>query len=230
MKKYLLALSFLATVALYAGQYEQSVLSASEAITINGQTPDVRLTKSAAEAGLGEADSAIESLEAARDLLSGSDPSERTRSLVAGYLTDLEQVAHRTPARAELVDRIERSIIGTETSFTLDREVSRKVPRRGSVRVDGLRYQDGKIRLRTSWRDLPANTALTLIGFERPAPGSGWVQPRELALFRSVGGSGGRVNQVPIKRACTPVELRVDAYLNGAYIDSFTGPGGAATC
>ncbi|MFA9400841.1 MAG: hypothetical protein ACERKT_06990, partial [Acidobacteriota bacterium] len=76
----------------------------------------------------------------------------------------------------------------------------------------------------------PAGTALTLIGFERPARDSGWVQPRELALFRTVGGSGGKAAQVPVEHRCKPVEVRVDAYLDGAFVESFTGPGGAATC
>jgi hypothetical protein len=96
--------------------------------------------------------------------------------------------------------------------------------------VEGLGYEDGRIRLRVRWDDLPAETALTLIGFERPARDSGWVQPPELALFRTVGGTGKEVGRVPIERTCTPVELRVDAYLDGAFIESFTGPGGAETC
>ncbi len=134
------------------------------------------------------------------------------------------------PERAELVIRIEERIIALETAFSLDREVSGEAPDRGSVVVEGLRYGDGRIRLRTRWDDLPAGTALTLIGFERPARDSGWVQPRELALFRTVGGSGEEVARGPIERTCTPVELRVDAYLDGAFIESFRGPGGAETC
>jgi tetratricopeptide (TPR) repeat protein len=227
----LLALTFAAITGLYAGEYERSVRTATEAIAINGQVPDLRLVKSAAEVGLGDAEAATETLEGALDLLSGSDPSERTRDLVAEYLTYLEQVVRGTPERAELVSRFEERIIALETAFSLDRdEVSREVPGRGSVEIDGLRYRDGRIRLRTQWDDLPPGTALTLIGFERPAPDSGWVQPRELALFRTVGGSGEDVGGVPIERACTPVELRVDVYLDGAFSESFTGPGGAASC
>jgi hypothetical protein len=96
--------------------------------------------------------------------------------------------------------------------------------------VEGLRYEDGRFRLRVQWDDLPSDTALTLIGFERPAPDSGWVQPRELAQFRTAGGSGQEVGAVPIERACTPVELRVDVYLDGAFSESFTGSGGRPTC
>jgi tetratricopeptide (TPR) repeat protein len=225
-----LALSFLATIALHAGEYERAISAAAEAIGINSEIPDIRLTKSAAELGLGEFEAAAESLDAARALLSGSDPSERTRGLIAGYLTKLEQVAHRTPARTQRVRRIEREVIANETAFTLDREVTGTAPPVGSVSVDELSYRDGSFRLRARWRDLPPGTELTLVGFERPAPGSAWVQPRDLALFRSLSGSGEQVGEVPIERACTPVEVRVDAYLDGAFVESATGPGGRATC
>ena len=226
----LLALAFAAIVGIYVGEYEGSVQAAIEAIAINGQSPDFRFAKSAAEVGLGDADAATDSLDGALDLLSGSDPSERTRGLVAEYLTYLEQVVYRTPERAELVGSIEERIVGLETAFNLQREVAGQPPDRGSVVVEGLRYEDGRFRLRTQWDDLPPGTALTLVGFERPAPDSGWVQPRELAQFRTAGGSGQEVGGVPIERACTPVELRVDVYLDGAFSESFTGPGGEATC
>jgi tetratricopeptide (TPR) repeat protein len=226
----LLVLAASAIIRLYVGEYEGSVRAATEAIAINGQIPDFFFAKSAAEVGLGDGDAAIDSLDGALDLLSGSDPSERTRGLAAEYLTYLEQVVHRTPERAELVSRIEERIIGIETAFSLDREVADQVPDRGSVEVEGLRYEDGRFRLRVQWDDLPSDTALTLIGFERPAPDSGWVQPRELAQFRTAGGSGQEVGAVPIERACTPVELRVDVYLDGAFSESFTGSGGRPTC
>jgi hypothetical protein len=172
----------------------------------------------------------VAALDAARDLISGSDPSERTRGLVAEYLTYLESVAHRAPERADLVAQLEQRIIGTETGFVLDREVSRSLPGQGSVDITGLRYENGRFRLRVTWEDLPPGTALTLIGFERPAPGNGWVQPRDLALFRTAGGDGTEVGSVRIERACTPVEVRVDVYLDGAFDKTVTGPGGTATC
>jgi len=225
-----LALNFLALIALYAGEFEQSVKAASESISINGQVPDVHLVKSAAEVGLGDNEAARESLNTAGDLLSGSDPSERTRGLFAGYLTDLGQVVNRAPERKSVVDRIERRVIGTETAFTLDRDVSREPPDRGTAEVDGLRYADGRISLVSRWKNLPEGTALTLIGFERPTPDSGWAQPRELALFRTASGSGQEAAQVRIRRACEPVEVRVDTYLDGAFVDSAVGPGVRATC
>ncbi len=225
-----LTFAFGAIVGIYLGAYEESVRAADQGIAINGQVPDIRLAKSAAEVGLGDAQAATETLQAALELLSGSDPSERTRALVADYLTYLEQVANRVPERAELVAQFEERITALETAFSLDREVSGEVPDQGSVTVEGLRYEDGRFKLEARWEDLPDDTALTLVGFERPARDSGWVQPADLALFRTVSGSGEEVGAVPIERACTPVEVRVDAYLDGAFVDSFTGPGGPETC
>ena len=82
------------------GEYEGPIRAAIEAIAINDQIPDYLFAKSAAEVGLGDEDAATASLDGALDLLSGSDPSERTRGLVAEYLTYLEQVVHSTPERA----------------------------------------------------------------------------------------------------------------------------------
>ena len=186
----LLAFSFLALSALYEGEYEKSIEAANGAIALNSEVVDLRFIKSAAEVGLGDTEAAIASLRAASELLDGSDASERTRGLIANYVTYLEQVADNDPERAATVRRIEQRIFATETEFTLDRELSRELPGKGTVDVQDLRYENGEFRLGIRWQDLPAGTAVTLIGFERPAPGSAWVQPRDLSLFRTLGGSG----------------------------------------
>jgi tetratricopeptide (TPR) repeat protein len=226
----LLAFSFLALSALYEGEYEKSVEAADGAIGINSEVVDLHFIKSAAEVGLGDSAAALRSLRAASALLDGSDASERTRGLVARYATYLEQVADREPERAGEARRIERRIFEVETGFTLDREISGELPPKGTVEVGDLRYENGEFRLGIQWDDLPAKTAVTLIGFERPAPGGAWVQPRDLSLFRTLGGSGRDSGQVPIERNCTPVEVRVDIYLDGAFLETATGPGGKPTC
>ncbi len=226
----ILAFSFLALSALYAGEYEKSVEAANEAIALNPEIADLRFIKSAAEVGLGEKDAAIATLRAAGELLEGSGASDRVRGLVANYLTYLEQVVNRAPERAGLVSSLEEQIIGTETELNLDRTLSRELPGRGSVAVDELRYEDGEFQVDVSWKDLPPDTSVTMIGFERPARDSGWVQPAELSLFRTLGGSGSDAGQVKVKRQCVPVEVRVDAYLDGAFYESFTGPGARPTC
>jgi hypothetical protein len=192
--------------------------------------PDVRLARSAAQVGVGDGAGAQASLDGALRLLSGSDPDTRTRALAARYVTYLEQVARASPGRVPLVRRLEQEVVGVETRFNLGRRVSGELPARGTVAVEDLRYADGALQGRLRWRGLPAATSLTGLGFERPTRGGAWVQPVELALFRTVSGSGQQVISVPLTRACTPTRVRVDVYLDGARAVSATGPGGEPSC
>lgn len=226
----LLSFAFLSILGLYLGEYDDSIAAADEAIAINSELVDIRLVRSAAEVGLGDGEAARATLDEALGLLSGSEPSERTRGLAAQYLTLLEQVIADAPERTALAREMEQQIVARETRFNLGRPVSGQVPAQGSVAVNGLRYADGELRVRIRWTDLPPGTALTAIGFERPTAGGAWVQPRDLALFRSVGGTGGQAAAVPLERTCQPTEVRVDVYLDGAFDRSVTGPGAAPTC
>lgn len=222
--------ALLSLLKLHSGEYDAAVEAADAAIAINDQVPDVRLVRSAAQVGRGDAPAARASLAGALRLLSGSDPSERTRSLSAQYLTYLEQVAGTSPRRAPLVRALEQEVVGVETGFNLGRSVSGRLPPKGSVAVQRLRYEDGRLRLLIRWRSLPAGTSLTGIGFERPIRGGSWVQPRDLALFRTLSGSGQQAISAPLTRACDPTRVRVDVYLDGARALSTTGPGAAPTC
>lgn len=225
-----LTFSFLAVAALYAGEFDRAVGAARQAIDINSQIVDLRLVESAAQVGLGDEEAANAALDAARELLVGSNASERIRRLYSEYLTYLERVAFRVPGRSGLVRRMEGRVVSSETELSLDREVGRELPGRGSVEVEGLRYSGGAFRLRFNWNDLPEGTALSLLGYELPGPDTSWVQPSELATFRTVGGSGSQSGQVAVAQRCTPVKVRVDVYLDGAFYDFFTGPGGKPTC
>ena len=220
----------LCLLRLYTGDYDAAIAAADEAIAINGEVPDVRLARSAAEVGRGDAAAARASLDGAVNLLRGSDPSTRTRGLSAQYLTYLEQVAATSPGRTPLVRELEQEVVGIETGFNLGRTVSGSPPPRGSVSVQGLRYVGRELRGRLLWRDLPPRTAFAGIEFERPTRDGAWVQPRDLALFRTLSGSGEQTISVPLARACAPTEVRVDLYLDGARALSTTGPGGAPTC
>ena len=220
----------LCLLRLYAGDYDGAIEAADAAIAINGEVPDIRLARSAAEVGRGDAAAARASLDGALRLLSGSDPSERTRGLSAQYLTYLEQVGAASPSRAPLALSLQQEILGIETRFNLGRPVSGALPVRGSVAVQGLRYVGGELRLQLRWRDLPPGTTLTAVEFERPTRDGPWVQPRDLALFRTLSGTGRQVIAVPLSRACRPTRVRVDLYLDGARALSTTGPGGAPSC
>ena len=225
-----LTFTLISLLSLYSGEYDDAVQAADEAIAINGKVPDIRLVKSAAEVGRGDAAAARATLEGALRLLQGSDPSERTRGLVSQYVTYLERVIATSPEQTALARELEQELVALEAGFNRESPVSGAAPARGTAVVEGLRYADGRLGLRLRWTGLPPKTALTAIGFERPTPDGPWVQPRDLALFRTVSGSGEEAFSVPLARACTPTEVRVNVYLDGARVDSVTGPGGTPTC
>jgi tetratricopeptide (TPR) repeat protein len=225
-----LTLTIISLLEFYAGDFSASIQAADEAIARNDQVPDVRLLKSAAQVGLGDEAGAQETLDGALALLSGSDPSERTRALVADYITYLEYVAFLEPDRTEIAADFEQQIFARETAFTLAEQPSGTAPATGAARVEGLRYRNGRLQLTIDWRNLPADTQLSAIAFERPTVDGPWAQPVEAAFFRSVTGSGQEIVNAPLERACRPTEVRVDLYLNGERVQSETGPGGAPTC
>jgi tetratricopeptide (TPR) repeat protein len=226
----LLADGMLALVAFYEGDYAQAAESADAAITINQEVPDVWLLKSAAELALGDLAGANASFAKALGLLSGNDPSQRTRLLAASYLSYLESVAHREPGRAPAARQLSNRVVARETAFTLGRKLSGTVPERGRVRVDGLRYANGRLELVIRWHDLPRGTAMGAVAYERPLADRAWTQPADLALFATIAGDGMRRIAVPLTRVCEPTAVRADLYLDGAPALSTVGPGVRQTC
>ncbi len=220
----------LSLIAFYAGEYDQSIAAADEAIAINGEVPDSRLVKSASQLGLGDPDAASETLNAAFDLLDDAQPSPRTRALVSDYVNYMEWLIVAEPDVAEEAAAFEQFLVAAETGFNLDRELSGEAPARGTARVQDLRFENGRLRLTIAWNNLPPNTALTALGFERPIADRAWSQPADSALFRSVGGSGRQVVDAELQRVCKPTGVRVDLYLNGERVQTETGPGVRATC
>ena len=211
----LLGEGLLALVAFYRGDYEQAVAGADAAIEINPDVPDVWLLKSAAQLALGHGADAETSLTKALRLLNGSDPSQRTRLLAASYLSYLAAVAHNVPARATRAQRLADSVVATETAFTLGRKLSRSIPATGSVEVENLRFEDGRLNLVIRWRGLPKGTALGAVAYERPLANGAWTQPPDLALFATIGGAGIATDlRTPLPRlpanrgACRPLPRR----------------------
>lgn len=223
-------LTVLALIAFYAGVYEQSIEAADRAIEINDQVPDTWLIKSASQLALGDRAAADESLQAGFGLLSDAEPSPRTRDLVSTYIDYMEWLIAEGSESSSDAEELEQQIVGGETGFTLGRELGDEAPARGTARATGVRYEDGRLKVTIAWNNLPAGTALTAIGFERAIEGGAWSQPTDSALFRNVGGSGRQVVDAPLARTCEPTEVRVDLYLDGARVQTVTGPGVAATC
>ena len=226
----ILGAALLAVTSFYSGDYARAISACEEGIQINPKVPDLWLLKSAAELADGERSSATASLNRALALLRGSAPSQRTRLLASSYLSYLAWVERHVPRQAGPARVLANRVVAIETAFTLGRTLPPGPPKKGTVSVRRLRYAGGKLMLQLRWTGLPAGTALSGIGYERPRRQGAWTQPANLALFATVAGSGRRDISVALHRACKPTRVRVDVYLNGTRAVSATGPGVAATC
>jgi tetratricopeptide (TPR) repeat protein len=225
----ILSVAIVALMSFYHGDLDRALEAVDAAIAINPKVPDLWLLKSAIQVERGAPAAATAALKRALALVSGQTPSERTRLLASSYLSYLAQVAHDAPARAATAQRFADQVVATETAFTLGHALPGP-PARGTVSVQRLRYARGRLRLLLRWRNLPAGTALSGLGYERPLEHGAWTQPSALALFATVSGSGRRDIDVPLQRVCKPTGVRVDVYLNGVRTLTKTGPGVRATC
>jgi len=228
----LMAHVLLALTSFYAGSYDNSVAAVDDAIELNAKIPDLWLLRSAAQLARSDAEHATASLEQALALLRNTVPSQQTRLLASTYLSYLAWIERHDPAVARDAERLRDHVVAVETRFSLDREaLPLRAPAKGSVTVRQLRFADGRLMLRLTWRDLPRKTALSVLGYERQRRVGAWSQPAQLALFANVSGSGRRAITVPLERACEPAEVRVDLYLDGARTATQTGSGdGTHTC
>ena len=226
----ILGTALVAVMSFYDGHYDDAIAASDEAIGINPKVPDLWLLKSAAQLANGDRSGATASLNRARALIRGSGPSQRTRLLASSYLSYLAWVERHVPLQAGAARQLATRVVSIETAFTLGRTLPARPPRHGVVSVHNLRFADDKLQLELRWTRMPAGTALSGIGYERPLPQGAWTQPASLALFATVTGSGRRDISVPLQRACKPTRVRVDVYLNGSPAVSQTGPGVPATC
>jgi tetratricopeptide (TPR) repeat protein len=225
-----IALGLVALGAFYTGDYERAAATADRLLEVNDRAVAALLLKSAAQVAVGDQPDAQASLDRARELLQGIEASTAVRTFVADELTYLEWVAAREPDRAAAAAALQARLVRAETGLALDREIPGRRPARGGVQVTGLRYADGRLQGRIAFRDLPKGTALTALAFSRPTEGGAWVQPAELALFRSVGGDGRDDVSVSVPGECAPTEVQVRIFLDGELVETATAPGVAATC
>ena len=222
----LMAHVLLALTSFYAGSYDSSVAAADDAIELNAKVPDLWLLRSAAQLARGDTEGATASLGRALALLRETVPSQQTRLLASTYLSYLAWIDRHVPGARRDAGRLRDHLVAIETRFTLHRNaLPSRAPASGTVRVRRLRFADGRLMLRLTWRDLPENTALSVLEYERQRRAGAWSQPAQLALFANVSGGGRRAITVPLERACKPAEVRVDVYLDGARTGTQTGPG-----
>ncbi len=226
----ILGTALVAVMSFYRGDYRNAISAADEGLGINPKVPDLWLLKSAAQAAEGDRSGATGSLNRALAVLRGAAPSQRTRLLASSYLSYLAWVERYVPAEAGAARELADRVVSIETAFTLGRASRARPPKQGAVSVRRLRFAGGRLMMQLRWVGLPAGTALSGIGYERPLSRGAWTQPADLALFATVAGSGRRNISVPLRRACKPTGVRVDVYLNGAPALTRTGPGVPATC
>jgi tetratricopeptide (TPR) repeat protein len=224
----LVAHALLALTSFYAEGYDDAVAALDKALALNTKVPDLWLLRSAAQLARGNGEDAAASLERALALLRGTVPSQQTRLLASTYLSYLAWLEGHDPDVAGDARRLSDRLVAVETRFTLGRDgLPSRAPAEGSVALRRLRFADGRLGLELAWRDLPEGTALSVLGYERQRPDGGWSQPAQLALFADVSGSGRRTVDLPLERACAPVEVRADLYLDGERAGTRTGPGAA---
>ena len=122
-----------------------------------------------------------------RALLRGSGPSQRTRLLASSYLSYLAWVERHVPLQAGAARQLATRVVSIETAFTLGRTLPARPPGTAASSVHNLRFADGKLQLELRWTSLPAGTALSGIGYERPLPRGAWTQPAEPRPVRNRG-------------------------------------------
>jgi tetratricopeptide (TPR) repeat protein len=226
----ILATSLLALTQFYRGEYAQALASTDAAIAINPKVPDLWILKGAIEVARGNQPAASAAFAHGTGLLRTATPSQQTRLLASALLSYMTWLERYDPAHAAGARALANRAVSVETAFTLGRALPTNAPARGTVAVKGLRFARGKLRLRLRWVGLPAGTAMSVIGYERPLAAGAWTQPPGLALFATVAGSGGRGIALPLQRVCKPTRVRVDVYLNGKRALVATGPGVPETC
>jgi hypothetical protein len=228
--KDLLGPGLVALQGFFAGELDTALAATGSALAINSHVPDVWLLRGAAQMARGDRGAADASLSRGLALATAGGASERARHLAANVLSELAWVEHEDPSRAADARRAADRVVAVETAVTLRRQLTATPPPGATVRVTGLRWAAGRLRLRLAWDRLPPGTALTAVAYERPLPGGAWTQPRALALFLAVGGQGARDIAAPAARVCRPTAVRVDVFLDGARVGTTTGPGVAPTC
>jgi tetratricopeptide (TPR) repeat protein len=228
--KDLLGPGLVALQAFFVGDLDKALAATDAALAINPRVPDVWLLRGAAQLARGDRAAADAALARGLALATAGGASERARHLAATALSELAWVARHDPARAADARHAADRVVAAETASTLRRRLSGTAPAGARVRVSGLRWAAGRLRLRLAWDRLPPATAVSAVAYERPLPGGAWTQPAALALFFEGRGRGARRIAVPARRVCRPTAVRVDVFLDGARVLTRTGPGAAPTC
>ncbi len=214
----------------YDGDYDGAVRRLDEAAAVNDRSPEVHVVMGVAELARGNPEAVAAAFAAAGDLLDTEGASVQNREVVAEALTLLEFVEHTDPSLASRVAEVRDRLAERERELVTGQSDQPELPDRVALRLDRMALDGDEVVLDLAWSGLPDSTDVSLYLYEQPADGAAFVQAPELARFSEESSDGRARGSVAIERACRPVALRLDVYLDGVLTESFDAPGGEATC
>ncbi len=214
----------------FAGDYDGAVERLDQADALADSSPEVAVLRAAAELARGDGAGVQASVDEALARLDTMQASAENRAVAADLFTLLEWVRAHEPERADGADALKDQLAAGETALVVGRELSGEVPEGAAVAVDELAVDGDERSLTLSHEGLPDDTAVSVYLYEQPADGASFVQAAEMARFGLLSESGSISGTATLTRACAPVALRLDVYLDGAPAGSFDAPGGPATC
>jgi tetratricopeptide (TPR) repeat protein len=215
-------------VAILAEDWDRAADLLEDAIEANELTPDLQLWRSAVAVAQGDDAAASAWYERAVDRFGGLEGTNEARLIVGRYLTLLEWVEARAPERAEPAARFRADAIRVLTTRATDRQLAEGTAPGATIRVDTVAFADDRTFVDLDVGGVAPDAVITVVGYERPAPGATWVQSPELLYVGPSADNEGLGILTP--RACVPVEYRFDLYVEGEPVGRADAPGGAPTC
>lgn len=200
------------------------------ALGVNDAVPELWFARAAVAVAADDLAVADRSLDAGIALLDASEPSTKTRELAAELLAELEWVKATVPGQGVEADRFAARIVALESSFVLGRDLNPADAGDVSLETSDLAIREGLLVVQVAYRDLPADTSVSALVFERARENGAWAHASDLALITTLSGSGLIDESVAITRTCDPIELRLDIYVEGSLAMRHVAPGTAATC
>lgn len=215
-------------VATLAGEWDTAAGYLDDAVELNETAVELYLWRAAVEVARADPAAAESWLDQARARFSDLD-SDRRRALAAQYLSLLELVIEKDPAQAAQAEAFRDAGLAAVTETAVGRPL-RPVDTSGiSFEIGEATYADGTTTVAVPTSGVPPDAAVAVVGYERPAPGAGWVQPAELFYAGPSAGDGSGVT-IETPRNCVAVEYRFDLYVEGERVGTRTAPGGDPTC
>ncbi len=214
-------------VAVASTDWGEAATTLEQAIDLNELAAELYLWRAAVAVAQGDPKVAQTWVDQAVDRFGDLDP-QRTRVLAAQYLTLLEFVAAEDPTSAKLAQEFQEEGVKALTAAAADRKLDPGRGKDASITSSEASFVNGLTSVSLQVAGVADDDIVTVVGYERPAPGAAWVQPAELFYTGPAVDRGGV--SVPTPQKCVPVEYRFDLYVEGVLRDSSTAPGGTATC